>query len=118
MAATSPGEYIVSIAARSGDGSFDARALRGLFWSADQEYRTAGVNNDLLSRLSRATGGTVLHDDANAFSKRPRGYRDAGSWLLVAGFLLFFADVIAPSLVAIARRVLGRTSSPAERAAA
>ena len=118
MAAATAGEYIVSITARSGDGSFDAHALRGLFWSADQEYRTAGVNTDLLSQLSRATGGKVLEEDADAFSKRPRGYQSAESWLLAAAFLLFFADVIGPSLIAIGRRVLGLTSIPVERAAA
>jgi len=112
------GEYMVAVAARSRDGSFDGRALRGLFWSGDQEYRSTGVNNDLLTELARTTGGTVLADDASAFSKRPRGYRDAGSWLMAAAFLLFLGDAIGPGLVAMARNASRRSGSSADRVAA
>ena len=112
------GEYMVSIAARSRDGSFDAHSLHGLFWSGDQEYRSTAVNTELLSQLARTTGGMVLGDDANAFSKRPRGYRDAGSSLLAAAFLLFLGDVVAPGVMAIVRRASRRPDNSTHRAAA
>jgi Mg-chelatase subunit ChlD len=113
-----PGEYVISLAVHSRDGRFDARLLRGFFWSGDAEYRSAGVNRDLLSQLTRATGGTLIDGDADPFSNRPRAYHEVTIWLLGAAFLMFLGELIAPGLAVMIGRLSGRRSMPDSRAAA
>jgi hypothetical protein len=95
---TEKGAHLLIVTARSRDGAFDRRVLRGFYWSADQEQRTRGVNRALLSNVVQMTGGTVLQPDADPVSNRPPSYSNVRAWLIAAAFFLFLAEILAPTV--------------------
>jgi hypothetical protein len=94
LSTPSPGPYVASIAARAADGSVDARALRGFYWSANRERRATGASMAALAQIAQATGGRVLGPNDNPFAgPRPRTYREMWTVLAAAALLLFLVDV-------------------------
>jgi hypothetical protein len=118
VTATQEGAYVLSLAARSNDGAFDGQILRGFYWSGEKEHHTRGVNLGLLSRLTQATGGTLLDGDAPPFSERPAAYVSLRAWLLGAAFFAFLGELLAPAAAGILRRGRREPSSGGRTAAA
>jgi Mg-chelatase subunit ChlD len=100
------GPYLVNVEARSREGTFDGRVLRGFYWSDDAEGRLRGVNRAVLDGLAQATGGRVLRPGETWMGgeRRPPSFADVRSFLLVAAFLLFLSEVVIPLLPGLTAR--------------
>jgi Mg-chelatase subunit ChlD len=89
------GAYVFAITAASADRQVDSRIVRGVYWSADAEYRRAPVDSTTLSRIAEITGGRVLSAGDNPFSgPRDRRYFDASPWLAGVALVLFLIEVL------------------------
>jgi Mg-chelatase subunit ChlD len=99
------GPYLVSVEARSREGTFDGRVLRGFYWSDDAEGRLRGVNRALLDGLAQATGGRVLRPGETWIGdRRPPSFTDVRGFLLVAAFFLFLSELVLPLLPGLTAR--------------
>jgi hypothetical protein len=99
------GDYMVSLSA-SGENA--APTTFGMSIPYSDEYRMRGVNVGLLSQLSAATGGRLIASASDAAGlaallKREPGATGVGDtawqWLILAGLLLFFLDIVVRRLV-------------------
>jgi hypothetical protein len=102
VALSEPGPYAFSINATSGDGRFDARLQRGVYWTAPGE-RAGDVNRAHLAAIARLSGGRelALGDDPFA-GPRPRDHRDTRPLLAIAALFAFLGHVLAPPLARVA----------------
>jgi Mg-chelatase subunit ChlD len=97
VAAIEPGAYVFAIDARSPDARADKRLVRGVYWSADREYRARTADHALLARLAEVSGGRLLRQGDSVFSgQRTPAYLDLWPWLTVAALLLFLIEVLLP----------------------
>jgi Mg-chelatase subunit ChlD len=116
---TEPGAYVFAISgARAADG-FDSRIVRGVYWSADREYRANGPDLALLGRIAQVSGGRVLGVGDGPFSApRTPTYIDLWPWLAGAALLLFLAEVLLPARGGLLAPWRRRVSSSHPEAAA
>lgn len=95
---TEPGAYVFAISGTRAADRFESRIVRGVYWSADREYRANGPDLALLARLAQASGGRVLGVGESPFSApRPPTYIDLWPWLTGAALLLFLVEVLLPA---------------------
>jgi hypothetical protein len=119
MTLSAAGPYTLAVDLRSGDRAYAASTVRGFYWSASREHESSGVNQETLSAVAAATGGTVLGPGDNPFTQsRLPLYRDARPWLLVLALALFLADVIGPAVVGLVRGIRGRSHRRVHRSEA
>jgi len=104
---TAPGKYEISLPNRSGmfflsvkqtGGDGSVRTYQsGFTIPYSDEYLLSGQNEELLKELSKMTGGKgQLSDEKDAFrplSSRAYTKQLTSQWLLMAAFLLFFAEI-------------------------
>ena len=87
------GPYVLSIEARSADGAFDQRLVRGFYWRGGGEGQR-GIDRALLDRIARMTGGRILDPDEGLFSgPRSVRYLAARSWLVGLALVLFLWEL-------------------------
>lgn len=99
LPAVEPGAYVVAVAASSRDGRFDARIVRGVYWSADAEYRDPTPHLALLTRVANITGGRMLEPGDGVFDgPRAPAYLDTWPWLALTALTLFVIEILLPSL--------------------
>jgi Mg-chelatase subunit ChlD len=99
------GPYLVNVEARSREGTFDGRVLRGFYWSGDAEGRLRGVNRALLDDLAQATGGRVLRPGETWMAdRRPPAFTEIRGVLLVAAFFLLLSEMVIPLLPGLTAR--------------
>jgi Mg-chelatase subunit ChlD len=99
------GPYLLNVEARSRDGGFDGRVLRGFYWSDPAEGRLRGVNQALLDGMTQATGGRLLRAGETWMAdRRLPSYLDVRGVLLIAAFLLFLLEVLGSRLPGIRSR--------------
>jgi Mg-chelatase subunit ChlD len=105
------GPHVLTVEARSADGTFDQRVVRGFYWSGSGEGQRRGADRALLDGLARATGGRVLERGEGMFTApRPVTYLAARPSLTALALCLFLADLLQvpiAALLARARRRLG-----------
>jgi Mg-chelatase subunit ChlD len=101
------GDYAVTLSARAGDVNLAPLTLAVSVPYSD-EYRMLSVDTGLLGRLAAATGGRVItsaEDDASIAELLRRelghvsGESSAWRYLLLAGLVLFFLDIVVRRLV-------------------
>jgi hypothetical protein len=104
--ASEPGVYVATITGERVDGAIDVRAVRGVFWSNDAEYRWHTPDVARLTQLANMTGGRVLRPGESPFDlAREPAYRSLRSWLALAALVLFLAELLTPFLSRRRRRV-------------
>jgi Ca-activated chloride channel family protein len=102
FAAEGAGDWVVTVSARSTDGSVSIRTV-GASVSYPEEYLDTGVNRELLEGLAAATGGGVVDpDDTGSLERLLRRERGTSSrqvtlWPLLVALALgcFFLDIAA-----------------------
>ncbi|HEY4551891.1 MAG TPA: VWA domain-containing protein, partial [Bacillaceae bacterium] len=90
-----PGVYFLHIRQKGKDGT-DKVHQTGFSIPYSEEYLQKGINEDLLMEASSITGGKKLDQTNTAFSELPVknvSRQPISQWLLLAAFLLFFADI-------------------------
>jgi Mg-chelatase subunit ChlD len=108
VSAVETGAHAVTVDAFSGDRTFERHITRAFYFSGEREYRSAGIDRDLLDTIARTTGGASLGSGDSPFGMpRPSTYVDARPWLVAGALLLFLIEIIAPAVAARqrARRV-------------
>jgi Ca-activated chloride channel family protein len=97
IAASEPGAYVFAISgARAADG-FESRIIRGVYWSADREFRAREPDLPLMTRVADISGGRVIGAADDVFApSRPRSYVDLWPWLTAAALALFLAEILLP----------------------
>jgi Ca-activated chloride channel family protein len=94
---TEPGAYALAISAARPNEGFESRIVRGIYWSADREFRATGPNRALLGRVAAISGGRVLGVGDSPFAApRTRVHIDAWPWLTAVALALFLAEVLLP----------------------
>ncbi len=108
------GAYVFAISAASVDHRVDTRIVRGVYWSANAEYRRATADATTLSRIAELTGGRVLSAGDDPFSgPRERRYFDASSWLAGFALLMFLIEVLLLPSGSFRRRRSAGAGTPA-----
>ncbi len=88
------GLYVASIVAREGRDAPEERVLRGFYWPASPERRSAGIDMPHLRRLAEITGGESLAPRDNPFDRaRPAEYREAWPLLATIAMGVFLVEV-------------------------
>ena len=91
----SPGVYLLRVGINEGDQSLGQSTL-GVVVPYSPEYKTSGIDQGFLERLTRTTGGGVLEDPGEAFTHNlPQipSSREIWPFLLLAIAVLFPLDV-------------------------
>jgi Mg-chelatase subunit ChlD len=116
--ATEPGVYVATITGEREADRFNARTVRGVFWSDDAEYRWSSPDIDRLTRLAEGSGGRVLRAGENPFAlPREPAYTPVRSWLALTALLLFLTELLTP-LLPKRQPLTGARGSPPREAAA
>jgi Ca-activated chloride channel family protein len=98
IAASEPGAYLFAISGTRAADGFEGRIVRGLYWSADREYRKREPDLALTTRVADVSGGRILGVADQVFAPpRPRAYVDLWPWLTAAALALFLAEVLLPA---------------------
>lgn len=92
------GAYPIQLVEYNQSGQPTLDETTGVVISYPSEYRDFGVNDQNLAALAAATGGQVLHDPAEAFSREGLSFdgaqaKDLWPWLLLLAAILFPLDV-------------------------
>jgi hypothetical protein len=97
IAASEPGAYVFAISGTRADDGFESRIIRGVYWSADREFRAREPDLALMTRVADVSGGRVLGAADHVFAPpRPRDYVDLWPWLTAAALALFLAEILLP----------------------
>lgn len=113
-----PGAYVATITGEHAADGINARAVRGVFWSGDAEYRWNSPDIDRLTRLAEASGGRVLRPGESPFAlSRESAYMPLRSWFALTALLLFLAELLTP-LLPKRQPVTGARELPPREAAA
>jgi Ca-activated chloride channel homolog len=103
------GAYIASVSASAANGSSQATTVRGMYYTAPQEFDDVGTDLTLLRQMVSITGGRLLPPDAAALDGREAGFRDGRPWFAAAALLLLLGDLLFAGLP---RLLLGAIRGP------
>jgi hypothetical protein len=115
------GPYTLTVQVARRGGTFEARIVRGFYFSAERERQASGIDRDLLAAISRATGGAVLEPGDTVFAgTREPSYLSLRPWLAIVALVMFLLELFPAafqSLRVSRRRGIEAASARPEEAA-
>jgi hypothetical protein len=98
ISVTDPGAYVLAISAAGPTEGVESRVVRGVYWTADREFRASGPDLTLLTRIAEISGGRLLGDADHPFTaSRTSSYVELWPWLAAAALALFLTEVLWPA---------------------